>query len=103
LTVAARTFFRSRWVTSPGGVDELDPSRLAPGFRAAGVACGLKEGGATDVGLLACDSGDVRSGVLLTRNAVAAAPVRVCRDDCDVDGIRGVVVNSGNANAATGA
>jgi glutamate N-acetyltransferase/amino-acid N-acetyltransferase len=96
------TFFRSRWVAPPEGVEELDPAQLAPGFSAAGVACGLKGGGATDVGLLACDAEAVSSALLLTRNAAAAAPVRVCRDDCDADSIRGVVVNSGNANASTG-
>jgi glutamate N-acetyltransferase / amino-acid N-acetyltransferase len=95
-------FFRSRWVEVPEGVEELDPAQLAPGFRAAGVACGLKGGGATDVGLLTCDADPVRSALLLTRNAAAAAPVRVCRDDCDRDAIGAVVVNSGNANAATG-
>ena len=42
------------------------------------------------------------SALLLTRNAAAAAPVRVCRDDCDAGAIRAAVVNSGNANAATG-
>ena len=96
------SFFRSRWVTPPEGVEEGDPSLLAPGFRAAGVACGLKGGGETDVGLLACDSDSVRSALLLTRNASAAAPVRVCRDECDPGSIRAVAVNSGNANAATG-
>jgi glutamate N-acetyltransferase / amino-acid N-acetyltransferase len=99
---AIRSFFTSRWVTRPDGVEELDPSQLAPGFRAAGVACGLKEGGSTDVGVLACDEPGVRSALALTRNAAAAAPVRVCRDDCDRDAIRAVAVNSGNANAATG-
>jgi glutamate N-acetyltransferase / amino-acid N-acetyltransferase len=100
---AMRPFFRSRWVEPPGGVEELDPAELAPGFRAAGAACGLKDGGATDVGLLVCDGEDVSSAVLLTRNAAAAAPVRVCRDECDPGAIRAAVVNSGNANAATGA
>jgi glutamate N-acetyltransferase/amino-acid N-acetyltransferase len=95
-------FLRSRWVQVPAGVQEADPARLAPAFRAAGVACGLKEGGKTDVGLLTCDSGDVSSALLLTRNAAAAAPVRVCRDECNAGGIRAAVVNSGNANAATG-
>ena len=38
-------FFRSRWVQAPDGVEQLDPNRLAPGFRAAGSACGLKGGG----------------------------------------------------------
>ena len=44
----------------------------------------------------------MRSALLLTRNAAAAAPVRVCRDECDAGAIRAVAVNSGNANAATG-
>ncbi len=96
------TFFRSRWVDAPAGVEELEPSRLAPGFRAGAAACGLKGGGETDVGIVTCDSGEVRSSLLLTRNAAAAAPVRVCREECDGDAIRAVVVNSGNANAATG-
>ncbi|MDX6605934.1 MAG: hypothetical protein QOD14_474, partial [Solirubrobacterales bacterium] len=58
---ATQTFFRSRWVTPPEGVEQLDPAQLAPGFRAAGVACGLKGDGATDVGVMACDAPDVRS------------------------------------------
>ena len=96
------TFFRSRWVAAPKGVEELDPAGLAPGFRAAGVACGLKQGGRTDFGLVACDADGVGSALLLTRNAAAAAPVRVCREECDRTGIRAAVVNSGNANAAVG-
>ena len=95
-------FFSSRWVDAPEGVEELDPSTLAPGFRAAGVGCGLKGGGETDVGVLACDAPKVRSALALTRNAAAAAPVRVCRDECDGSAISAVAVNSGNANAATG-
>jgi glutamate N-acetyltransferase / amino-acid N-acetyltransferase len=97
-----RTFFSSRWVEPPEGLEELDPAQLAPGFRAAGVACGLKGEGATDVGVVAA-GGEVRSALALTRNAAAAAPVRVCRQECDATAIRAVAVNSGNANAATGA
>ena len=101
--LAARSsFFRSRWVSVPDGVEELDPAQLAPGFRAAGVACGLKEDGGTDAGLIVCDAAEVRSALLLTPNAAAAAPVRVCRQECDPGAIRAAVVNSGNANAATG-
>jgi glutamate N-acetyltransferase / amino-acid N-acetyltransferase len=96
------TFFRSRWVKAPPGAEELDPAELAPGFRAAGVACGLKDGGVTDLGLLACEAEDAGSALLLTRNAAAAAPVRVCREECDHGGIRAAVVNSGTANAAVG-
>jgi len=96
------TFFRSRWVKAPPGAEELDPAELAPGFRAAGVACGLKDGGVTDLGLLACEAEKAGSALLLTRNAAAAAPVRVCREECDHGGIRAAVVNSGTANAAVG-
>jgi len=102
LAARGSTFFRSRWVEVPEGVEELDAGALAPGFRAAGVACGLKADGGTDVGLIACDAASVRSSLLLTRNAAAAAPIRVCRDDCERALIRAAVVNSGNANAATG-
>jgi glutamate N-acetyltransferase/amino-acid N-acetyltransferase len=95
-------FFKSRWVEPPAGLEELDPVRLAPGFRAGGAHCGLKGGGKTDIGLLVCDAEQVNSAILLTRNASAAAPVRVCRKRCDQAGIRAAVVNAGNANAETG-
>jgi glutamate N-acetyltransferase / amino-acid N-acetyltransferase len=97
------SFFRSRWVDAPAGVEELDPAQLAPGFRAGGAHCGLKGGGKTDVGLIVCDEESVSSALLLTRNASAAAPIRVCREVTARDRIRAAVVNSGNANAETGA
>lgn len=96
------SFFRSRWVDAPAGVEELDPARLAPGFRAGGAHCGLKGGGRTDVGIVVCDAEEVASAMVLTRNASAAAPIRVCRDEVDGGDVRAAVVNSGNANAETG-
>ena len=72
------------------------------GFRAAGVACGLKAGGGTDLGIVVCEGDEVSSSMLLTRNAAAAAPIRVCREQCNAGLLRAAVVNSGNANAATG-
>ena len=99
---AVSGFFRSRWVTVPDGVEELDPAQLAPDFRAAGVACGLKGDGETDLALVVCDEEAVSSSALLTANAAAAAPIRVCRERCDLGALRAAVVNSGNANAATG-
>ena len=102
MSTQAATFLRSRWVDAPEGVEEVDPAELAPGFRAGAVACGLKGGGRTDVAVIACDADSVSAALLLTRNAAAAAPVRVCRDECDAAAIRAAVVNSGNANAATG-
>jgi glutamate N-acetyltransferase / amino-acid N-acetyltransferase len=95
-------FFKSRWVDPPAGVEELDPAQLAPGFRAGGAHCGLKGGGKTDIGLIVCDAEEVSSAVLLTRNASAAAPVRVIRKRCEQGSIRAAVVNAGNANAETG-
>jgi glutamate N-acetyltransferase/amino-acid N-acetyltransferase len=96
------SFFRSRWVDPPADVEELDPAQLAPGFRAGAAHCGLKGGGQTDVGLIVCDVEEVGSSVLLTRNASAAAPVRICRDRVDRAAVRAAVVNAGNANAETG-
>jgi glutamate N-acetyltransferase / amino-acid N-acetyltransferase len=98
----SESFFRSRWVDPPAGVEQLDPAQLAPGFRAGAAHCGLKGGGKTDVGLLVCDAPQVSSSVLLTRNASAAAPVRICRDRTDRGAVRAAVVNAGNANAETG-
>ena len=96
------SFFDKRWVGLPRGAEELDPSVLAPGFRAGATNCGLKDGGETDVAVMVCDAAEVVSSVLLTRNAAAAAPIRVCRDNVDQSGVRAIAVNSGNANAATG-
>lgn len=98
----AGEFFRSRWVDPPAGIEFHDPSRLPDGFRAGGVACGIQGHGATDLGAVVCEAEDVSSAILLTANAAAAAPIRVCREDLDQSGIRAVIVNSGNANAATG-
>jgi glutamate N-acetyltransferase / amino-acid N-acetyltransferase len=102
MSPADEGFFRSRWVKAPAGVEELEPAQLAPGFRAGGSHVGLKGGGATDVGLLVCDAERVDSALVLTRNASAAAPIRVCRDVVDRAHVRAAVVNSGNANAETG-
>jgi len=95
-------FFKSRWVRTPAGVEQLDPAQLAPGFRAGAAHCGLKGGGKTDVGLIVCDAPEVASALLLTRNASAAAPIRVCRDRVERASVRAAVVNAGNANAETG-
>lgn len=95
-------FFRSRWVDAPAGIEQLDSAQLAPGFRAGAAHCGLKGGGKTDVGVLVCDAPQVASSLLLTRNASAAAPVRVCRQRVDAAAVRAAVVNAGNANAETG-
>ena len=93
---------RFRWSTIPDRVEILDPSSLAPGFVAGGAACGIKAEGALDLGVIARTEGEVASAIVLTTNAVAAAPVTVCRDELEHRNIQAVVVTSGNANCATG-
>ena len=74
------------------------------GFRAGAAAVGVKEGtDKLDVAVLACDV-EAPAAAVFTQNKLCAAPVLVCRDHLSRrPGIRAVVANSGNANAATGA
>jgi glutamate N-acetyltransferase/amino-acid N-acetyltransferase len=74
------------------------------GLRAAGVAAGIKASGRPDVALLVADEA-VACAAVFTQNLFAAAPVEVCREHLARSGgmVRAVVVNSGNANACTGA
>jgi glutamate N-acetyltransferase/amino-acid N-acetyltransferase len=94
------TFFRSRWVDAPAGVRELEAGTLPDGFRAAGLACGIKPSRRLDIGVIACDDDDATSAALFTRNALVAAAVELSRQ-ADLERLRAVVVNSGNANVAT--
>ncbi len=96
-------FFGSRWVPRPPHVQELAPDAGLPqGFRAAGVACGIKPSGNPDVGLLVCDSPDAISAARFTATGTPAAPVLVSQERCDLSRLRGILANSGCANAATG-
>jgi glutamate N-acetyltransferase/amino-acid N-acetyltransferase len=96
------TFFSSRWVDRPDHVSERDPGGLAAGFRAAGVAAGIKDSGALDLGMLVCDEEACTSDARFTASGTQAPPVLLTRERCDTAAIRAIVVNSGNANAATG-
>ena len=73
------------------------------GFRAAGVTCGIKASGAPDLALVACDGAARRAAGAFTRSRLAAAPVVLSREHLADGRARAVVVNSGNANACTGA
>jgi glutamate N-acetyltransferase / amino-acid N-acetyltransferase len=94
------SFFRSRWVDVPESVSASEG--LAQGFRAAGAAAGIKPSGAPDVALLVCDGPEPVSAARFTRSGTLAAPVIVTKERTQLDGLRAVAVNSGNANAATG-
>lgn len=79
------------------------PRSLA-GFRFAGVAAGVKKKGGLDVGLLATES-PAATAAVFTGNRVKAAPVVLSARHLAASRgrTRGVIVNSGNANACTGA
>src|SRR4051794_34922615 len=68
----------------------------------AGVACGIKPSGGLDLGLCVSSSPDTVSAARFTRSGLLAAPVQLCQTRTRLDAIRVLVVNSGNANAATG-
>jgi glutamate N-acetyltransferase/amino-acid N-acetyltransferase len=72
------------------------------GFLAAGVSCGVRRKGLRDVGLLYTPSERTAAAAVYTTNVVKAAPVRVAREAVEAAEVRALVVNSGNANAATG-
>jgi glutamate N-acetyltransferase/amino-acid N-acetyltransferase len=72
------------------------------GFRAAGVAAGIKASGALDLALLVNDGPRDTAAGVFTRNKVKAAPVLWTRQVLTHRRLRAVVLNSGGANACTG-
>ena len=72
------------------------------GFAAAGMSAGLKPSGRPDLGVLVGQPGTTVAG-LFTTNRVAAAPVHLTRASIAAGHGRAVIVNAGQANAATGA
>jgi glutamate N-acetyltransferase / amino-acid N-acetyltransferase len=94
------TFFRSRWVDAPAHARELEPHALPRGFRAAGVAAGIKPDG-LDVGVLVSDEPDTVSAARFTTNARLGAPVIVSKQ-ADLDRLRAVAANSGCSNVGDG-
>ncbi len=76
---------------------------LPSGFRAGGVRAGIKPSGTLDLAVLIADGdGDCSAAGTFTTNRIAAAPVHWDRGLVPSASIRAVVVNAGNANAATG-
>ncbi|MBP8695658.1 MAG: bifunctional ornithine acetyltransferase/N-acetylglutamate synthase, partial [Syntrophobacterales bacterium] len=71
-----------------------------PGFQAAGIAAGIKEDGRKDLALLYSEVPSKAAGVFTT-NVFKAAPVLLDMERIRGGAARAVIVNSGNANAAT--
>jgi glutamate N-acetyltransferase / amino-acid N-acetyltransferase len=79
-------------------------ARVLPrGFRYAGAHCGIKKNGRFDLGWIVADAPCAAAGVFTT-NRIKAAPVVLCQSHMRraAARMRAVVVNSGNANCATG-
>jgi glutamate N-acetyltransferase / amino-acid N-acetyltransferase len=76
---------------------------LPQGFRWGTAEAAIKRAGRLDVGIIVADN-DCNCAAVFTQNAFSAAPVEVSREILQASGgrVRGVVVNSGCANAATG-
>ena len=73
---------------------------VIPGFRFAGVACGLKPSGKKDLALLVSDV-PATAVAAFTTNRVKAAPVLLGEERLKAGRLQAIVVNSGNANAST--
>ncbi len=101
----ASSFFCSRWVHVPEHVAELEATLLPRGFRAAGVAAGLKQPGdsraALDLGVIVSDPSDTASAARFTTNARVGAPVIASRE-ADTARLRAIVANSGGSNTGDG-
>src|SRR3954469_480516 len=80
----------------------LPGSVCAPeGFRAAGVAAGIKPSGNPDVALIISDR-PASAAAVFTTHRVCAAPVILSRKHVEDGSARAIAVNAGNANACTG-
>jgi glutamate N-acetyltransferase/amino-acid N-acetyltransferase len=72
-----------------------------PGFKASGIAAGIKKNQAKDLALIYSEVPSVAAGVFTT-NRVKAAPVLISRERLKSGKARAVLINSGSANACTG-
>jgi len=96
----------------PSRLPAIEPAPAMPGgFRAGGMAAGIKSSGRSDLAIVATTGRPAAVAAVFTTNAFAAAPVRVSRAHLAAtmpsgDGSYGltsaVVATSGSANAATG-
>ena len=82
----------------------LSEASLPRGFRFAATACGLKKTGALDLAIFSSEV-PASAAAVFTQNLVVAPPVLVSKANLRASKgrMRGVVVNAGNANCATGA
>ncbi len=72
------------------------------GFTAGGVPCGIKKADLKDLALIRTEL-PASAAALYTSNRFQAAPIHITREHLGNGSLQGIVVNSGNANACTGA
>ena len=84
------------------GLNELPTLYPVAGVRLAVAQAGIRHPNRDDVVLIACDEGTVCAGVY-TQNAFCAAPVQIAKINMSAAATRALLINSGNANAGTGA
>ena len=72
------------------------------GFRATGIAAGIKASGKPDLALVFNEGPDYPAAAVFTRNKVKAAPVLWSQQVMTTKRLRAVILNSGGANACTG-
>lgn len=89
-------------IDDPGHGEDSGAVTAPKGFRAAGVAAGIKTNGSKDLALVVNDGPLYAVGAVTTSNRVFAAPVRWTRDVVADGRIDAVILNSGGANACTG-
>ena len=81
---------RTQGVTAPAG------------FRATGIAAGIKASGALDLALVFNEGPDHSAAGVFTRNQIKAAPVQWSQQVLTTGRLKAVILNSGGANACTG-
>jgi glutamate N-acetyltransferase/amino-acid N-acetyltransferase len=86
----------------PIGYSQLPPLLPVAGLRLAAVAAGIRYQGRDDLVVMEISAG-ANTAAVFTRNAFCAAPVSVAREHLADAMPRYLVINSGNANAGTGA
>jgi glutamate N-acetyltransferase / amino-acid N-acetyltransferase len=74
---------------------------MCQGFKAAGMAAGIKKNGNKDLGLIISEVPAAVAGVF-TKNKVQAAPVLLDKERCRTGKCHAIIANSGNANCCTG-
>ncbi|MEN4478260.1 bifunctional glutamate N-acetyltransferase/amino-acid acetyltransferase ArgJ [Mycolicibacterium cosmeticum] len=89
--------------TATGNIVRTQGVTAPAGFRATGISAGIKASGALDLALVFNEGPDYGAAGVFTRNQIKAAPVQWSQQVLTTGRLRAVILNSGGANACTGA